>query len=69
MPSKLGMVLHDWFGLEQNLALTRVFNELDAFTRLSSCISPGGLMSDELFSRLQKAGLILTDFRQNLVII
>lgn len=55
-PSKSETLAEGWIGSKVNHVLTGgKLSELDRFNYLSSCISPGGRILDELSMYVQKA--------------
>ena len=57
-PSKCKILLQDWVGPAPNLVLDGGHIEIvNNFSYLGSYISPGGLVSDEVSARIQKARL------------
>lgn len=57
------LLLQDWTESKLNLALAgKELSEADKLNYLGSCISTGGRTSDEMFSSIQKARLVFTNF-------
>ena len=61
-PSKCKMLLQDWVDSTPNLTLSgEEIEAVDKFCYLGSIISPGGRISDEISSRIQKARLAFSN--------
>ena len=63
-PAKCKVLLQDWAGSNLNLFIAgEPIDVVDSFIYLGSCISPGGLVQDEVNLRIGKARAAVSNLR------